>query len=90
MFAQHEPITVPSAIGWAWASAVYVDTASSGAELPYATTISPTTSGLTPSARATAAEPRSSHAAPTYRTSRPMTSSMTSTAIGNARSLPRG
>ena len=64
MFAAHEPITVPSAIGWWWVSAVFVAIASSGAEVPYATTVSPTTSGLTPNARATAAEPRISHSAP--------------------------
>jgi hypothetical protein len=34
MFAAHEPITVPSAMGWLCASAVFVATASSGALVP--------------------------------------------------------
>ena len=37
MFAAHEPMTVPSAMGWLCASAVLVATASSGALVPYAT-----------------------------------------------------
>ena len=64
MFAAHEPMTVPSAMGWLCASAVFVATASSGAEFAYATTTNPTTSGRTPRPRANAAEPRTSHSLP--------------------------
>lgn len=64
MFAAQDPMTVPSAIGWWWVSAVFVAIASSGADAPYATTVRPTTSGFTPNARATWAEPRISHSAP--------------------------
>ena len=64
MLAAQEPITVPSAMGCTLSSAALVDTASSGAEVPYATTVKPITSGLTPKALASPAEPRIIHSAP--------------------------
>ena len=70
MFAAHEPMTTPSAIGGLCASAVLVATASSGAEFAYATTTNPTTSGCTPNPRASAAEPRTSHSLPQYKIGR--------------------
>src|SRR5690606_38322872 len=74
---------------WLCASAVLVATASSGADVPYATTVSPITSGFTPSARASAAEPRISHSAPQYRMAIPRISWPRSMTVDNAVSVAR-
>ena len=46
----------------------------SGLLVPYATTVNPTSNGVTPSRTASEAPPRTSHSAPKYRDTRPVKS----------------
>ena len=74
MLKMFEPTTLPMAMApWPCAAAVEL-TISSGVLVPYATTVSPTSSGVTPSRTASDAPPRTSHSAPKYRATRPASS----------------
>ena len=88
MLAMLEPTTLPRAMSPAPASAARALTTSSGALVPKATMVSPTTSGPTPRRRASAALPRTSPSAP--RTSRRARRSAQRTSRrSRTRTLPR-
>ena len=71
-----EPRTLPTAISLApWSAAVTL-TASSGAEVPNATMVRPTSSGDTPSRRASADAPATNLSAPHTSSAKPRTSMM--------------
>ena len=73
MLAMFEPTTLAIANSGTPRSDAANVAANSGAEVPKATTVSPTTSGVTPSARAKRDAWRTSSSPPRYRPTKPMT-----------------
>ena len=82
-----DPTTLPTAISFAPSSAAVTLTASSGADVPNATIVSPMMSGDTPRRRARPDAPETNQSAPLTSRAKPATRQMTAK-IGNINTTP--